>query len=115
MADQWETYYERGAFLFAGATCLNCAPMNFHQMSRDRQPQTEAPVLAGSCAIRLSKTVEDESQEFGANAFACVLDFNLGVRIPLTQMHAHVTANGSELDCIGKQIPDYLLKPVSIA
>jgi hypothetical protein len=48
--------------------------VQFDQMPHDRQPQSQSPIVTSAAAVRLTKTLEDMGQEFGADSDAGIND-----------------------------------------
>src|SRR5688572_32735524 len=88
--------------------------MYFHQVPRDRKPESEPAVLASRGAVGLTKSIEDVRQKFLVNALPGIRNSDFHSAARLRHLHTHAPATLSKLHRIRQQIPDHLLEPVCI-
>src|SRR5262245_8787703 len=88
--------------------------MQFDQISNDCKPDAEAAVCSNIRAVCLTKSIEDVWQEFQANTFSCIADYDSQVVPYLFRRHHNDAAAGRELDRVREQIPKDLLQSIRI-
>ena len=90
------------------------AAVKAHDLLDYRQAKADS-MLALSGAIRLPKAIEYRSQRGGFDALSRIGHDDFDVRIYPLHADLNFAAVRSELDGIGDQVPDHLLKPPRIA
>src|SRR5262249_17359126 len=79
------------------------------------QTQPQSAMLPRGTSVCLPETFEHMGQELGKDTIAGVLDDDFSIAAGGFQAQLDVTIQGSELDCIGKQVPDDLLQAITVA
>src|SRR5437867_5594815 len=73
-----ETHREGRSQPFPRAFRVHGTPVQLHQVTDDRQPESEAAVLPRAGAVGLPEAIEDVRKEIGADALASVADRDPG-------------------------------------
>ncbi len=68
----------------------------------------------GARRFALPKSFEEVRKKIRSNSLPVVADGDLGVGVDPLQHHGHTTTSRSELDGVGEQIPDHLLKTIGV-
>ena len=92
------------------AFSLNRAAMKFYQVANDSQTQTKAAIVSSRRTIGLPKTIKNARQKLWTDSFTSVANCKPGVFTYPLQTHINTAVFVSELDRVGQQIPNYLLK-----
>src|SRR5690242_14108705 len=89
--------------------------MYFHEVPRDREPESQPAMLSSRRAIGLSKSLKDVRQELPTDAAACIGHTHLNCGTSPSDLHTNTPTPDSKLHRIRQQIPNHLLEPVCIA
>src|SRR5688572_1704193 len=93
----------------------DCSPMKFDEFLDDSQAEAKATVFAARRRIDLCKTIKNLWKVFLRDSCAVIGDDNVHVGMVTLQRQMYAAAFRRELDGIGNQVPDDLLKPFRIA
>src|SRR5438876_7264988 len=99
----------------AGALRAHGSTVHLYEMAHDRKSEPEPSLLSRERAVSLTKAIKHVGKESFWYAFARVADRYQPVRSNLFEPDLDAAAGGRELDRIGEQVPDNLLKPARIA
>src|SRR5689334_24008842 len=87
--------------------------MYFHEVPRDREPESQPAMLSSRRAIGLSKSLKDVRQELPTDAAACIGHTHLNCGTSPSDLHTNTPTPVSKLHRIRQQIPNHLLEPRS--
>ena len=88
--------------------------MRVDELVHQPQPQTEAAMAAGRRAIRLTKALEDVRQKLRRDSRAGVRHVEFAQAVGRLHAHGYLSTSIGELDGIGQEIADDLMKAVGI-
>ena len=88
--------------------------MKTHELLHDGQSQAEAAVIARECGVGLAETVKNVCEELGFDAHPRILYDNMEIRSDSLDYNLYGAALGGKFNRIGKEVPDYLLKPIIV-
>ena len=74
--------------------------MLFDDLTRDSQPETDSAKEIVSASIKMVEAIKDARHIFLGNSDAMVLHRNNDLSILVAHAHFHISAPGTELDCI---------------
>ena len=95
-----QLHNKRSALSDAGALCANRTSMVGYHVVDDGKAESEASMLAGRCAVGLSKPIEDEWQKLFTDALAGVGNTDLNRWSNDRHFHANTPAAVSKLHSI---------------
>ena len=103
------------ALAFARAPDPDGAAVQLDEALHDRQPEAEAAVLARRRRVALPEPLEQVRNELRLDADAGVGHADLDVGVHALEQDLDLAVLRRELDGVGQQVPDDLLKPARIA
>src|SRR5262249_47259737 len=102
----WKTDDERRSPIQPSAACANAASVSLDEIADHGQTQPQSSMLPRGTSVCLPETFEHMRQELGKDTIAGVLDDDFSIAAGGFQEQLDAAIQGSELDCIGKQVPD---------
>src|SRR5215207_1007299 len=81
-------------------------PVEFRQVTHERQPEAEAPVPPRGRAVTLAEAVEDVRQEVRADALARVAHLDLGQRPRVNEVDLDAPPLVGKLDGVREEVRD---------
>src|SRR6476660_6839313 len=105
---------KRRALAFAFACRSHVTPMKLDKVAHNRKAETHPSKLPAGFLISLSEAIEDVGQKLSGDSLACIANNYFNVTVHSLQSHLNSTISRSELDGVGKQIPNYPLQSYRI-
>src|SRR5271170_337860 len=91
------------------------AAMQFDQLLDNGQPQPKSPMSTRGRRISLLKPVENIRQKVGCDAFAGIAHMDFHVRSDPLEPYLDLSALGSELNSVVKDVPEDLSQAIRIS
>src|SRR5439155_4580238 len=107
--------HEGRAPVLAGALRRDGAAVQLRQVPRDREPDPQPPVRAGSRTVGLTKPLEDVLEELAPDSAAGVGDPDFEMRLEPLETDRYGPPGRRELDAVGEEVPYDLLQAVGVS
>src|SRR5687767_13034256 len=93
----------------------NCPAVQLHQVTHNRQTQTETAMYPRRAALELAEPVEDEGEKSRLDPLAGVAHGEPDVRAFAFETDRDLSFRRRELDGVGQQVPNDLLQTVRVS